>query len=300
MSKSNEHAFTHFGPGPYVFEKVTTNVSIPAPGVPGKPGGSCDHCSTGIMYEFWFHTANDVRFKVGCDCALKADPQSQRHAKQWRSNHVKEQRRARNEAKRKQRRARNEAKRKQRQEVWAAEGKAKAEALLLLDTELAEALEYDHRIIADIKAKIFQWGTISDKQRELVLKLASQVSKPAKVYNALPSDVEAKRVRIKGKVLALKYKPCQYRGEVLKMLVEFEHGHGLLCSKVWGSVPDEATTVYLEQQDEDIEAGRETRTIFEFMQGRVIAFDARVKVSGDDSTFGFFSRPTKFDAFAGE
>jgi len=37
-----------------------------------KPGGSCDYCGTGILYEFHLRSADGKTFKVGCDCIEKA------------------------------------------------------------------------------------------------------------------------------------------------------------------------------------------------------------------------------------
>ena len=59
------------GQAPFRYTGVTKNVFVAAPGVPGKPGGSCDYCSTGIMYEFWIESADAKRFKVGCDCVKR-------------------------------------------------------------------------------------------------------------------------------------------------------------------------------------------------------------------------------------
>ena len=36
-----------------------------------KPGGTCDFCGTGIMYEFVIESADGQRHKVGCDCIAK-------------------------------------------------------------------------------------------------------------------------------------------------------------------------------------------------------------------------------------
>lgn len=40
-----------------------------------KPGGSCQYCSTGIRYCFWFISADGKRFYVGSDCVHKAGDQ---------------------------------------------------------------------------------------------------------------------------------------------------------------------------------------------------------------------------------
>ena len=60
-----------FGKAPYRFDGVTRNWFVSCPGDPGKPGGTCDYCGTGIAYEFWVRSADGRRFKVGCDCIAK-------------------------------------------------------------------------------------------------------------------------------------------------------------------------------------------------------------------------------------
>ena len=60
-----------FGKAPFRFDGVTRNWFTAGPGDPGKPGGSCDYCGTGIAFEFWVKSADGRRFKVGCDCIAK-------------------------------------------------------------------------------------------------------------------------------------------------------------------------------------------------------------------------------------
>ena len=68
-----QHVFTHLGPAPYRYTGVTENVfSIPGCSEATKPGGSCDHCGTGITYEFHFIAANGRKFKVGSSCVEKS------------------------------------------------------------------------------------------------------------------------------------------------------------------------------------------------------------------------------------
>lgn len=60
-----------FGVAPYRFDGVTRNWFCAGPGDPGKPGGSCDYCGTGIAFEYWVRSSDGRRFKVGCDCIAK-------------------------------------------------------------------------------------------------------------------------------------------------------------------------------------------------------------------------------------
>lgn len=68
-----QHVFTHLGPAPYRYVGVTQNL-FQIPGCPEatKPGGSCDHCGTGITFEFRFVAANGRKFKVGSSCVNKS------------------------------------------------------------------------------------------------------------------------------------------------------------------------------------------------------------------------------------
>lgn len=65
------------GKAPYRFRGVEKKGFQACPGAPVKGGSSCDFCPMGIMFCFWFESADGKHFKVGCDCALRgfaADP----------------------------------------------------------------------------------------------------------------------------------------------------------------------------------------------------------------------------------
>ena len=78
------------------------------------------------------------------------------------------------------------------------------------------------------------------------------------------------RMQIQGEVVAAKWKSGDY-GDTLKIIVKHVDGW-----KLWGSVPSGLGTT------------NESRLI-----GSTVRFHARVERSKDDSTFGFYSRPTK-------
>jgi hypothetical protein len=59
------------GKAPFRFVGVSKNWFVPCPGEPGKPGGSCDYCGTGIAFEHHIKSADGKRFKVGSECVLK-------------------------------------------------------------------------------------------------------------------------------------------------------------------------------------------------------------------------------------
>ncbi len=88
------HVFAHLGPAPYHFQGVTQNLFTVA-GCPeaSKPGGTCDHCGTGILWEFHLVAADGRAFKVGSSCITKSGDAGLRHAV---TDHQRAQRRRRN------------------------------------------------------------------------------------------------------------------------------------------------------------------------------------------------------------
>jgi hypothetical protein len=86
--------------------------------------------------------------------------------------------------------------------------------------------------------------------------------------------VVGKGVTVEGKVLTVKERPGFRGGYTLKMLVKDERGF-----KVWGTVPRALVAAKAER-------------------GSVVRFVANTKVSDDDETFGFFSRPRKAELLA--
>jgi hypothetical protein len=152
----------------------------------------------------------------------------------------------------------------------AAHGAAKS--FLAANDGLADAFEVDHYIVQDIERKLWQYGDLSDKQVELVFKIAreqaerlvNQAARAAKM-DAAPVLAEG-RYTIEGRIVSTKTQESMY-GTQYKMLVEMENGN-----RVWGTVPSNIW---------DVEAGSRVR------------FDAAVERSQDDEHFGFYKRPTK-------
>lgn len=59
------------GTPPYRFTGYQEVVHSPVPEIV-QPGASCDFCSTPIRHVYWFTSADEQMFKLGCDCAEKA------------------------------------------------------------------------------------------------------------------------------------------------------------------------------------------------------------------------------------
>jgi hypothetical protein len=177
------------------------------------------------------------------------------------------------------------ADRRIRQTVQAARSKAKADAkVAALAPNRRAALDYDHSISYDLRAKFRKYHSLSVKQWALAKKLkregeerAARLAEERAKCNPIPADVLEGRATIAGEVVSAKVQEGYY-GSTYKMLVKDDRGF-----KVWGTVPasiDEA--VY----NGRLEDGATIR----------VEFVATVEASDDDDTFGFFKRPSKATA----
>lgn len=237
-------------------------------------GGSCHICGANALYMAVFHhVPSNVYIKTGLDCADKMAMDS-----------------GDGETFRKTIRAGLEA----------IAGKKKAMAYLETNGLLAawELYNSDHadrweeNTLADMVAKLVQYGGWSDKQvsfaRSLLAKIADRPRFNAAVAAAAANIVENGRIatlqanpaspapvvanvpktpdrlRIVGVVVSTKWQESPY-GTVQKMLVVSQDGY-----KLWGTIPRGLTA----------------------KRGDKVAFVAKVEPSRNDPAFGFFSRPT--------
>lgn len=187
--------------------------------------------------------------------------------------------------------------------------RAKFEAQVEADPELKAAFELlfdgdpvDHPkdgtvlqgsgggIVSDIRGKGRRYGSISERQADLVKKIAREhhewnARKAEEAEERGPvDDVPEGRVEIVGTVISHRWDEGYY-GSTHKMLVEAEEGRW----RVWGSVPskidDEIYTTQFNEEGWPISGGT--------LEGSKVSFTASVEPSKDDSTFGFYKRPTK-------
>ena len=141
----------------------------------------------------------------------------------------------------------------------------------------------DEFVVQDIVGKVVKYGNLpSEKAQAYLVKLLDLIerapeiaaekaaAKALELANAKPVPVVEGRVLVKGEVISLKWQEGYY-GNVLKMLVKAD-GY-----KLWGSVPSAIAD--------------------EVERGAVVEFNASVKASDDDKSFGFFSRPSKAKVF---
>lgn len=134
--------------------------------------------------------------------------------------------------------------------------------------QLRQALRCEHRIVQDIRARLIQWGTVSDAQVALVLKIAREeaekATRPAEVKVPAPEG----RQEIRGEVVSVKAHDSDF-GTTTKMTVKVAAEGGVFL--VWCTVP----------------AG------FSVARGNQVKFVATLTRSDRDPSFAFGKRPSK-------
>jgi len=146
-------------------------------------------------------------------------------------------------------------------------------ASIMIDPRNAWAFAQNHHIIRDIWAKGCQYGNVSDRQLDLVHRLATEkvqaAAQPEPETEPLPTvELSAgARTLVTGRVVSLKWKDSDFGG-AWKILVEVEGG-----TRVYGTCPRNLVD----------DAGR----------GNVVRFTAKVEPSRNDPGFWIFKRPTK-------
>jgi hypothetical protein len=221
--------------------------------------GTCDHCGAHFAWgNVYHHTPTDEKVVVGWICAEKFNLESKMQLIQ------------------RQIEKRAEVYRK-RQKVKAEVEKYRQENLLIaniLDSNLAETNSF----IADVKRKLDEYGSLTDRQGAAIIASAIkdywyQQNKAAReAEQADAQDVpEGKGIEVKGIIISTRYQDSKYAYGVteLKMLVQDDRGF-----RVWGTMP---TSLENDGADKDSR----------------IQFIANIEPSEDDSKFGFFKRPRK-------
>ena len=144
--------------------------------------------------------------------------------------------------------------------------------------QVLQDLRVDHYITKDIRAKLIRtgakWG-LSEKQVDLLRKLAVDASKPAEKH--VPVPVDGERIPVTGTCVSFKCVDSMY-GFQYKMTVKVETPEGSWL--VYGTCPESIV-------DAAQDAGLSNP------KGRVVTFTSKVSRGDRDPHFGFFSRPTK-------
>lgn len=248
--------------------------------------GRCTVCGASFIYgEVWVHEPTGEHIHVGWQCAHKYGLFADRaQFKQQRAVHVDQ-----------------AIKRERRRHIMA-----RVKQTLRQDPELRAALGVSHHITKDIRARFIQYGEVSEKQRDLLIKLAvPQAPEPTWI------NVPEGRQVVEGVVLSAKYQDDAY-GSTYKMLVLVEGSY-----KVWGTVPALMEDRLVQMGDDQFKAWNDAREAHfnglvaggvepsqalkqvaeqyphcerPTLKGQRVRFTATLKAK--ELGFGFFSRPT--------
>lgn len=218
--------------------------------------GNCDHCGAHFHYgAIFFHPASKQYIRVGWECATKRFSLTDKQ--QYQMERIK---------------AKAAVQRDAVKRTVTARAFLAANCPDLVPVMDPEAKDQPHTILADMAGKLYQYGSLSEKQVEFARKLVREASEKAVRKAAeqatLSPVVAGAGIVVEGKVLTVKEQENPYvrNGTIYKMLVMDNRGF-----KVWGTIPSALNA----------------------NKGDVVRFTANVEASKDDPTFGFFSRPRK-------
>jgi hypothetical protein len=262
------HVFerTQGHPGPYRVIGYADRTYQACQGAPIQPGASCDHCGTAIRHTYTIKASDGYTFVVGCDCVAKTGD----------AGLIKEIKALQTERRAAAREARNAL----RVEGRAAQARAAAETFLAARPELADALTNGtHEIVRDMAAKVQKWGSLSEAQIGLALRLYAEQIMGGAIGCLPPPDVavpasvtSVKRAELTVTILGTKVVESMY-GDTLKALYAIRTPEGQW--KAWGTIPSGA---------------HEYRRDGEW-KGATFRIRAAVTTSDRDPGFAFLSRP---------
>jgi hypothetical protein len=234
-------------------------------GAPIQPGASCDFCGTGIMLVYVIRSADNRRFKVGCDCVEKTGDAGLINAvRRQRAAHTKELTVARRE------RARAAKRRTREQAARARRARTRRDACTfarehgLIDAFRVAVRGSKRALARDLLQRLLAMGTLSPAQVRLVQTLGMRL-RPApagRVTFAAVIDSVSARDSVHG---------TQY-----KMTVTADDGF-----RAWMTAP---RTLWLELL-------RNTTSLADF-RGLRVQVTATLTPSADDPGFAFGKRPT--------
>jgi hypothetical protein len=143
-------------------------------------------------------------------------------------------------------------------------------------------------IIEDIAGKGNRFGSISEKQAALCLKIhREELEREAQPEEPKATAPEGRQV-IRGEVVSTKFVDNDFGGS-LKMLVKVTTSDGVW--KCWGSVPS-ALHEALEQQR--VALGLQGKAYGQHtLKGQTVEFTGTLTRSSSDNDFAFFKRPSK-------
>lgn len=220
--------------------------------------GTCGICGASFRYgDIWFHENGDL-IHLGHDCADKYDLLARRTDFNKAVEQIKRNHKARLEA---------------------LAQVARFDRFCANHEGLAQAFTTKHYIISDIASKLRQYGSLSDKQVALVMKISKDEAEKASQEEKHVPAPEGKVV-IRGKVLSRKIQDSTF-GSVLRMTVKVETPEGSWLA--WGTVPASLEVI---PQAEGLPAIRRVE------RGDEVEFTATLS-RGDTPHFAFYKRPSK-------
>ena len=125
------------------------------PGFGRKPGGCCNYCSTGILYEYSILSADGKTFIVGSDCVKRTGAQ----VAGFREERLK--------LAREKRTAKRQEPFAERQARWAQEREQRRAEFSSSNAELIQWLEaarHNDRFLSDMWANLTHWGSLTERQ----------------------------------------------------------------------------------------------------------------------------------------
>jgi hypothetical protein len=164
------HPFTLSGHGKAPFRCIGMRENwFEMPGFGRKPGGSCDHCGTGILYEFEIVSSDGHKFVVGSTCVEKTDREYGEKTAGFREVRLQFAREKR-EKKASVRKAEREAAWAARQAQWAAERAAAGAIWREKNKALYDRIldEPDTEFLVSMRKTIEQWGSLTEGQQRAV------------------------------------------------------------------------------------------------------------------------------------
>lgn len=223
----------------------------------GGPG-SCSICGARFNYgDVWVHEPTQEHIHVGHDCADKYRLLTDRSAYELELG------RARKAAAAAMTKAQN------------AEIK---QSFLESHPGLEDALKTDHYIVADIASRFNQHHVLSEKQVDLVMKLAAEARAPVAEEKHVQAPVSDKRVTFAGTVVSAKMVDSQF-GESYKMTVKVETEEGSWMA--WGTIPANIMDDLYKVNGNNI---------VKYLKGHKVEVTAKLK-AGRDPYFAIMNRP---------
>ena len=214
--------------------------------------GKCGVCGAHFRHgDLYRHEPTGHLVHMGHDCAEKYDMVADRD--DWC---------AELEVLKRGRAARIEALRRQERYDWFC---SRVEGL-------AAILESEHPILSDMKARLRQWGELSDKQIAFAFKLASEIRRPVRAETHVAAP-EGRQV-IRGTLVSKKSYDGMY-GPSIKCTIKVATPAGTWLA--WGTMPD---ALFGSSSDTRAEVGDVVELTATLTRGR-------------DAHFALYKRPTK-------